>query len=155
MQYGRELRWWSSAGAIHLLLESRGFLAICCKQHEALAHGWRDSVATTIEYVEEREGEYSASRTRVPVGVVLAAWKRGYTPERIVEQFPSLSLADVYGVITYYLDHQREMEAHFTRLGDEEENARQTARAADPDFYADLQQRIDAVRRASSEDPGQ
>jgi uncharacterized protein (DUF433 family) len=112
-------------------------------------------VATTIEHVEEREGEFYASRTRVPVGVVVAAWKRGDAPERIVEQFPGLSLDDVYGVITYYLDHQREMEAHFARLRDEEERARQAARAADPDFYADLQRRIDAVRRTSSEDPGQ
>jgi len=112
-------------------------------------------VATTIEHVEEREGEYYAARTRVPVGVVVAAWKRGDAPERIVEQFPSLSLADDYGVITYYLDHEREMEAHFARLRDEEDQARQAARAADPDFYADLLRRIEAIRRASSEDSGQ
>jgi uncharacterized protein (DUF433 family) len=104
-------------------------------------------VATTIEHVEEREGEYYASRTRVPVGVVVAAWKRGDAPERIVEQFPSLSLADVYGVITYYLDHQREMEAHFARLRDEEERARQAARAEHPDLYADLQRRIEAMQQ--------
>jgi uncharacterized protein (DUF433 family) len=109
-------------------------------------------MATTIEHVEEREGEYYASRTRVPVGVIVAAWKRGDAPERIVEQFPSLSLADVYGVITYYLDHERELEAHFAQLRDEEERARQAARAKDPEFYADLQRRIDAVRRASSGD---
>jgi uncharacterized protein (DUF433 family) len=104
-------------------------------------------VATTIEHVEEREGEYYASRTRVPVGVVVAAWKREDAPERIVEQFPSLSLADVYGVITYYLDHQREIEAHFARLRDEEERARQAARAEHPDFYADLQRRIEAMQQ--------
>jgi hypothetical protein len=79
--------------------------------------------------------------------VVVAAWKRGDAPERIVEQFPSLSLADVYGVITYYLDHQHEMEAHFARLRDEEERARQAAGAEHPDFYADLQRRIEAMQQ--------
>jgi uncharacterized protein (DUF433 family) len=113
------------------------------------------NMAMTIEHVEEREGEYYAARTRVPIGVVVAAWKRGDAPERIVEQFPSLSLADVYGVITYYLDLQREMETHFARLRDEYEREREAARAADPDFYADLQRRIAAVRQAQSEDTDQ
>ena len=53
----------------------------------------------TIEHVQEREGEYYVVNTRVPVGVVIAAWQRATTPQHIVEQFPSLSLADVYGVI--------------------------------------------------------
>ncbi len=109
-------------------------------------------MATTREHVEELEGEYYASRTRVPVGVIIAAWKRGDTPERIVEQFPSLSLADVYGVITYYLDHEHELDAHFARLRNEYEQARQAARAEHPAFYEDLEKRIDAVRRASSGD---
>jgi uncharacterized protein (DUF433 family) len=112
-------------------------------------------VATTIEHVEEREGEYYAARTRVPIGVIVAAWKRGDTPERIVEQFPSLSLADVYGVITYYLDHEHDLEAHFAHLRDEYERVRQAARDERPDFYADLQRRIDTVRQAPSEDPHQ
>jgi uncharacterized protein (DUF433 family) len=109
------------------------------------------SVATTIEHVEERDGEYYAARTRVPVGVVIAAWKRGDVPERIVEQFPSLSLADVYGVITYYLDHEADLQAHFARLRDEYERARQAARAERPDFYAELQRRVNAVRHAPFE----
>lgn len=109
-------------------------------------------MATTIEHVEERDGEYYAARTRVPVGVIVAAWKRGDAPARIVEQFPSLSLADVYGVITYYLDHERELEAHFARLRDEYEQARQAARAEHPTLYSDLQERIDAIRRTPSGD---
>src|SRR5262249_19678954 len=109
-------------------------------------------VATTIEHVEERDGEYYAARTRVPIGVVIAAWKRGDAPERIVEQFPSLSLADVYGVITYFLDHEQDLQAHFVRLRDEYERARQAAHAARPDFYTDLQRRVDAGRRAPSKD---
>ncbi|HEV8191990.1 MAG TPA: DUF433 domain-containing protein [Ktedonobacterales bacterium] len=89
-------------------------------------------MATTIEHVEERNGEYYAARTRVPVDVVIAAWRRGDVPERIVEQFPSLSLADVYGVITYFLDHEKDLRAHFAGLRDECERARQEAHAHTP-----------------------
>ena len=100
----------------------------------------------TIEHVQERDGEYYVTQTRVPVGVVIASWKRNTPPEHIVEQFPSLSLADIYGVITYYLDHQQQMDEHFARLGEEYERARLKQRTDNPAFYADLQQRIDAWR---------
>lgn len=100
----------------------------------------------TVEHVDEREGEYYVSHTRVPVGVVIASWKRQTLPEHIVEQFPSLSLADVFGVITYYLDHERELEEHFAEQRDEYERERLRARAEHPEFYADLQRRIDTWR---------
>jgi uncharacterized protein (DUF433 family) len=79
---------------------------------------------STVEHVQEREGEYYIVNTRVPVGVVVAARQRAATPQHIVEQFPSLSLADVYRVITYYLDHQQELDAHFARLQEEYERPR-------------------------------
>lgn len=102
----------------------------------------------TVEHVQEREGEYYVTDTRVPVGVVIASWKRGTAPEHIVEQFPTLSLADVYGVVTYYLDHQQELDGHFARLDEEYERTRLACRAEYPEFYADLQRRIEAWRAA-------
>lgn len=103
-------------------------------------------MATTIEHVEERNGEYYVAHTRVPIGVIIAAWERGDAPKRIIQQFPSLSLADVYGVIAYFLDHEEDLRAHFARLRDEYERTREAARAERPDFYADLQRRIAAIR---------
>jgi uncharacterized protein (DUF433 family) len=100
----------------------------------------------TVEHVQEREGEYYAANTRVPVGVIIASWKQGALPDHIRQQFPPLSLADVYGVITYYLDHQQELDTHFAALDEEYERARLAARAERPAFYKDLQQRIEAWR---------
>lgn len=104
----------------------------------------------TVEHVQERGGEYYTANTRVPVGVVIAAWQRGDAPERIVQQFPSLSLADVYGVITYYLDHQGELDAHFDRLEREHEQARLASRAERPAYYADLGKRIETWRETQT-----
>lgn len=117
----------------------------------------------TVEHVQKREGEYYVSHTHVPVGVVVASWKHGTSPEHIVNQFPALSLADVFGVVTYYLDHQKELEKHFAALQSAYERERLRSRAERPDFYADLQQRIDLWRsrnptsdselKAQSEEP--
>src|SRR5437867_2138357 len=39
----------------------------------------------------------------------------GRSPEEIVEQFPSITLADVHAAIAYYLDHRDEIEAESQR----------------------------------------
>jgi uncharacterized protein (DUF433 family) len=111
---------------------------------------------STVEHVQEREGEYYATNSRVPIGVIVSAWKHGTSPEHITEQFPMLSLADVYGVITYYLDHQQELEAHFARLAEEYERARLASRAERSEFYDDLRRRTEAWRMehpAPSQEP--
>ena len=41
--------------------------------------------------------------------------KRGLSPDEIVDQFPGLSLADVYAALAYYFDHREEIEADFMR----------------------------------------
>lgn len=104
-----------------------------------------------VEHVEQRDGEYYVTHTSVPVGVVIAAWKRNPTPEDILDQFPSLSLADVYGVVSYYLDHRPEMDAHFAQLAEEYERERLQEQAADPASYAGLRRRRDARRTRESE----
>jgi hypothetical protein len=35
-------------------------------------------------------------------------------PEQIIHKFPTLKLADVYAVITYYLRHQDEVQSYLT-----------------------------------------
>ena len=96
----------------------------------------------TVEHVQNRNGDYYVAGSRVPIGVVIAAYKRGDAPERILEQFSVLTLADVYGAIPYYLDHQEALEAHFKALADEFERRRLEERAKNPGFYESLQKRI-------------
>jgi uncharacterized protein (DUF433 family) len=43
--------------------------------------------------------------------------KRGWSPDEIVDQFPGLTLADVYAALTYYFDHHAEIEDEFAREG--------------------------------------
>jgi len=41
--------------------------------------------------------------------------KMGWSPDEIVDQFPGLTLADVYAALTYYFDHRAEIEDEFAR----------------------------------------
>lgn len=50
--------------------------------------------------------------TRVTLDTVIAAFREGATAEEIVQQYPTLQLADVYSVIGYYLRHQAEVDAY-------------------------------------------
>ncbi len=50
--------------------------------------------------------------TRVSLDSVIAAFHNGATPEEIVQQYDALSLADVYAVIGYYLEHQADIDSY-------------------------------------------
>ena len=93
-------------------------------------------------YIQERESILYISDTRVALSSLTAAWRNeGYTAEELRLGFPSLSLAQVYGAIAYYLDHQAGLDERFR--ADEERYQRQRAsdRASDPEFYQRLDER--------------
>ena len=65
----------------------------------------------TNEYVEVRNGGYYVAGTRIGLDVVVYDFRRGRSAEAIFEAYPSLgSLAKVYGVITFILEHPAEVE---------------------------------------------
>ena len=53
--------------------------------------------------------------TRVLLDVFVVAFQSGATAEEIVQQFPSVSLADVYLIIGHYLVHTAEIDAYLCR----------------------------------------
>jgi uncharacterized protein (DUF433 family) len=60
---------------------------------------------------------------------VIAAFSSGATPEEIVQQYPSLNLADVYHVIGYYLRRPSELEAYFQQRKVKTDTVRKVVRA--------------------------
>ena len=50
--------------------------------------------------------------TRVRVLDIVFLEKEGYTTEQMLEQYPDLSLAQVYAALTYYHDNQAEIDAY-------------------------------------------
>ncbi len=58
------------------------------------------------------DGVILVGKTRVTLDTVVAAFLENFTPEEIIEQYPSLQLADVYWVIGYYLHHKTEVDVY-------------------------------------------
>ncbi len=63
----------------------------------------------------DRDGGVRIAGTRVTLDTVVAAFEEGATAEEIVQQYPSLSLADVYAVIGYYLRRRSEVQAYLRK----------------------------------------
>jgi uncharacterized protein (DUF433 family) len=56
----------------------------------------------------DADGVVRVGGTRVTLDSVVGAFHDGATAEEIASQYPSLSLADTYAVIAYYLRHRKE-----------------------------------------------
>ena len=60
-------------------------------------------------------GEAIIKGTRTPVRTLVELWRRGVLPEEIPSQLPHLTLAQVIDALSYYSDHQDEINAHIER----------------------------------------
>jgi uncharacterized protein (DUF433 family) len=95
-------------------------------------------------YVEQREGGYYVTGTRISLDSVVYAFLRGESPEGIVESFPSLSLEQAYGAVAYYLAHQQSIDTYLQKGRADFERMRDESRRKHPALYA----RLEAARRS-------
>lgn len=68
--------------------------------------------AQPLPMAVDADGVLRIGGTRVTLDTVVAAFRDGMTAEAIVEQYPSLGLADIYLVIGCFLSHQAEVDAY-------------------------------------------
>lgn len=68
--------------------------------------------ADPIPLITDQYGVVRVRGTRIPLDTVIAAYQAGTLPEEIVDQYSTLQLADVYGIISYYLNHRDEVEQY-------------------------------------------
>ena len=100
---------------------------------------------TMSEYVQLRDGGYYLAGSRVSLDSVVYEFLRGESPEAIMQAFPSLSLEQVYGGITFYLAHRAEMDAYLNKGEERFEELARASRDANPLLYA----KLEAARRAT------
>ncbi len=72
----------------------------------------------------DEDGVVRIGKTRVTLDTVVAAFSDGATAEEIVQQYPSLNLADVYQVIGYYLRRPADVEQYLQKRKSHAEIAR-------------------------------
>jgi len=69
------------------------------------------------------DGSIRITGSRVALDSIVDEFRRGASAEQIQEDFPTLTLRDIYGAIAYYLSHTESVEAY---LRTQEQSAAQT-----------------------------
>jgi uncharacterized protein (DUF433 family) len=82
----------------------------------------------------DANGDLRVGETRVLLDLVVQAFDGGATPETIVQNYPTLQLADVYAVIGYYLRHRNEVGEYLRQREQRAEEVRRKIEAAQPDM---------------------
>ena len=94
------------------------------------------------DFVERRDDGFYLVGGRVPLAFVVREFRDGQSPEAIRSDFPTLSLEQVYGAITFYLGHEQEADEDIA------------ARAGVEDVFSsthpvpsDVKEKLDRARR--------
>ena len=102
----------------------------------------------------DAHGTIRVSGTRVTLDTLIAFYHQGESPEDLHEGFPTISLTDIYAVISYYLSHRDEIDVYLNRRREEADRLQQDIEAQyTPEQKANqerLRQRVEAHRRERS-----
>ena len=63
----------------------------------------------------DEHGVMRIGHSRVMLDSIVAGFEQGHSPETLQRQYPTLSLEEVYGAITYYLAHTDQVHAYLKR----------------------------------------
>jgi len=101
------------------------------------------------QYVEQRDQGYWIKGTRISLDSVVYSFLDGGSPESIAQNFPLLSLEQVYGAITFYLANREMIDIYLEEGEAEFQQLQQSFREKNPLLYQKLKaaqaQRQDAV----------
>lgn len=96
---------------------------------------------------EDEHGVVRVAGTRVTLESVVTLFDRGATAEEIAQSFPSLSLGDVYAVLSYIVARRDDVEIYLARRHREDDAAQEDAERRSP--WAEFRARLVARRSAS------
>ena len=94
------------------------------------------------EYIERREGSFYLIGSRVPLARVVYEFQNGAAPEAIRLDYPTLSLEQVYGAITFYLANKEEVERDMA----ERRRIEEEVIKAQPPLPPELRQKLERER---------
>jgi uncharacterized protein (DUF433 family) len=68
-----------------------------------------------IPLVQNEQGDMYIEGSRIYLEHLVEWFNEGKSPQDILHDYPTLALADIYAVLTYYLRHQNEVDAYVDR----------------------------------------
>jgi uncharacterized protein (DUF433 family) len=90
-------------------------------------------------YVEQRNQAYWIEGTRISLDSVVYSFLNGESPESIAQNFPLLSLEQVFGAIAFYLANRDIVDAYLAAGETEFQKLQQNCREKSPLLYQKLQ----------------
>ena len=105
--------------------------------------------AETAPITMDKDGAARVGGTRVLLDVIIEAFQNGDTPEEIVDSYNAITLADVYAVIAYYLNHQEEVDEYIRQREAAGEQLRREIEANQPEMLR-AQKRLQALKQSKS-----
>ncbi len=83
------------------------------------------TVTESIPVVMDHDGVMRILHSRVTLDTLVSAFQGGATAEEIAQQYPTVSLADIYSIIGYYLRRRPEIDAYLARRQQAAQQVRQ------------------------------
>ena len=74
-----------------------------------------EAVSEPVPLKTDPDGIVRVGESRVPLDTLVAAYREGASAEEIAEQYPSLTLADIYASLGYYLRHRADVDAYLAK----------------------------------------
>src|SRR5437879_11565267 len=94
-------------------------------------------------YIDQEDGALRIAGTRVGLDCIIAASQEGESPEEIAQSFPTVSLAQVYGAIAYYLENKKLIDDFFAEVEREFQRRVRPLSETNPELFA----RLEAARQ--------
>lgn len=94
----------------------------------------------TLPLVEDEHGVLRVAQSRISIDVILYDFRAGLTAEEIALNYPTVDLANVYAVLSYYLSHKEELDDYLRTQEQRSEEKRQEVLKRSP--QADLRERL-------------
>ena len=94
---------------------------------------------------QDEQGAIQIAKTRVTLDVIIAAYQHGDTPNEINQRYPTLTMADIYAVLAYYVNHREWVHAYLRERDEQADLIYHEIDAPRPegfDFHATLSTRI-------------
>lgn len=96
------------------------------------------------------QGSIRIAETRITIESIIQGFRDGATPEEICQDFPALSLAQVYDVLAFYLTHQDAVESYLREQAQAAAGIRQELQGRHTTFLTNLRQRLTTRRSAAA-----
>jgi uncharacterized protein (DUF433 family) len=104
-------------------------------------------MTTAAEYVTTDEhGVMRVGQSRVMLDSVIASFHEGHSAETIAQQYPAVTLEEIYGSIAFYLGHRDTVDAYLARQDAAWERARRAAERSANQAVARLRAEADRLR---------